>query len=175
MPLGTLEELHVWGSHANCYAYAVNCKTPVNGNIGGATPGKQAAFAGKTVPEGLVARVVADGAGSVLEVDGDPKKPPPDIGGQYLIALLAHSSGFHFIRRDSTTGRWSWKDGNSGSVKFNVLDMPDNKFIYIHDEHLNDLLVARRADFFPWAYANMNFVRYFRVANAGATVRGQGS
>jgi hypothetical protein len=175
MPMGVLEEIQAWGTHANCYAYALNCPNPVNGQNGGAWPGSQAAFAGHPAPGGatFAQKVVADGGGNVQQVAGTTLAPPADIGGHYIVALLAHPNGFHFIRRDSTTGRWSWKDGNGGSVKYNVLDVPRSMFIYINNGNLNDLLVGRPADFTPWAYSNMAFVAYFRVPNGGATVRGR--
>ena len=175
MPLGTQEQLQAWGTDANCYAYAVNCLNPVNGRNGGAVPGSQAAFAGHPAPGGatLAQKVVADGGGVVVQLAGTTVNAPADVPGHYVIAMLSHQAGFHFIRRDSYTGRWSWKDGNTGSVKFNVLDQPSSKYIYIHDAHLNDLLVARPADFFPWGYANMAFAAYFRVPNGGVMARGR--
>ena len=175
MPLGNLEELQAWGTDANCYAYAVNCPNPVNGRNGGANPGSQAAFAGHPAPGGatLAQKVVADGNHSVVQVAGTTLNPPAAIPGNYVIAMLSHQAGFHFIRRDSHTGRWSWKDGNTGSVKFNLLDMANQRYIYIRDENLNDLLVASPANFFPWVYSNMAFVAYFRVPTGGSTVRGR--
>jgi hypothetical protein len=171
--LGVLEEIQTWGTDANCYAYAMNCPAPVNGRNGGAWPGSQAAFAGRAPGATWATKVVADGGGSVVQLAGTSLAPPADIGGNYVVAMLAHPNGFHFIRRDPGTGRWSWKDGNMGSIKYNVLDVTRNMYVYINDGNLNDLLVARPADFNPWGYSNMALVSFFRVPTGGSTVRGR--
>jgi hypothetical protein len=176
MPImGAQEEIQVWGTHANCYAYAMNCTAPVNGSNGGAWVGSQATHLGNPPANGAswAQKVVADSGGLVAQVAGTPLTPPGDIPGHYIVAMLAHPGGFHFIRRDSHTGRWHWKDGNGGSVKFNVLDFPASRYVYINSSNLNDLLVARPADFNPWAYRNMAFQAYFRVPDGGSTVRGR--
>ena len=172
MPLGAQEEL-TWGSNANCYAYAMNCSNPTNGHLGGAVPGAQAAAAGHAAAAGatIVQQVVADGGGVVTVAAGTPLAPPADVVGSYVIAALTNAMGFHFIRRDSTTGRWSWKDGNGGTVKYNVLDTGHNMYVYINSGNLNDILVSRKAAFAPWAYASMTFQAFFRVPDGGRPVR----
>ena len=172
--LGVLEEIQTWGMSANCYAYAFKCPTPLNGNQGGAMPGAAGAAAGRAVAAGAtwIDKVLADGGGAVVQCNETPDNPPPVHPGTYIVALIGHVGGFHFLRRDDQgTGRWSWKDGNMGSVKYNVLDTATSQFVYINSTNLNDLLVTRRAGFNPWAYANMNFMAFFRVPNGGMNVR----
>ena len=188
-PMGALEELVGWGALANCYAYAFNRQNPLAcaGPCahGEAYPGHTAwpgwrlgaAAAGRPAPPGatpaqrLIAGVLIDsrpaagGMPQVTQVAGAPGHVPQVHAGCYLVALLCHANGFHFLRRDSFTGRWSWKDGNGGSVKLNALDTNHNRFLYITDNNLNDLIVGRPATFVPWAYAGMRFAAFFRVPN----------
>jgi len=172
MPLGTQEELP-WGNNANCYAYASDCQNPANGAMGGAVPGVQATANGVVVAAHHTneQRVLLDGGANITLAGNNPHAIPMVVAGHYLICLLEGAHGFHFIRRDSYTGRWSWKDGNGGTVKYNALHVPTNHFVYINDGNFVDLVVTNPNNYAPWAYANMNFVAFFQVANAGFLVR----
>lgn len=173
MPLGNLEEL-AWGNNANCYAYAGNCPNPARGNQGGAVPG--GATGNPVLPgvpnyaQALALGAVADG---FVQLAGAPAHPLPPRPGHYLVALIASLIGFHWLRRDSTTGRWSWKDGNGQTVKYSILDVGQDRFVYITNTNLDDLLTVNRAGYAPWAYANMVFVSFFEAPNAGVVVAGR--
>jgi hypothetical protein len=184
MPLGALEELENWGTNANCYAYAFNCLAPARGAIGGAVPGGligNPANGGPNHAQDCVARALADGNGAVVQAIGNPTNPPVSNANTYLVALIAHQTGFHWLRRDTLLDRWSWKDGNTGSVKYNILHIPQNRYVYIKSRNLvddlagnlADLLVVNRGDYGPWAYANMQFVSFFHVNNGGTAVAGR--
>lgn len=170
MPFGVLEELE-WGTDANCYAYAANCDAPARGNLGGAVPGGATGnpvLAGvANYAQALVAGAVADG---FVALDGAPAVPPATSPGHYLVALIASQMGFHWLRRDSFTGRWSWKDGNAQTVKYNILNVAEERFVYINNDNLDDLLIVNRAGYAPWAYANMAFVSFFEAPAPGGVV-----
>lgn len=170
MTLGISEEFN-WGVNANCYAYACDCANPAVG-----VPPRQArpGVAGGAAPLNngnvvqLTAGLVADGA---VAVAGNPGAIPAAPANHYLIAMLTSGVGFHFIRHDPVTDRWSWKDANHGSVKLNVMDIPGNRFVYVNSGNLNDILVTNRGNY-AWAYIGMNFQSFFAVPNAGLVVAG---
>jgi len=85
--------------------------------------------------------------------------------------MLTSATGFHFLRRDELTRRWSWKDANHGTVKLNVMDFAHDHYVYINDANLNDILVANRGNYI-WAYNQMNFQGFFAVVNGGFAVAG---
>lgn len=174
MPLGSLEQ-EPWGTMANCYAYAANCSNPARGANGGAVPG---GATGHAVLPGvanyaqlLVAAAVADG---FVQRAGAPAVPPAPAANRYLVALIANQNGFHWLRRDSVTDRWSWKDGNGDTVKYNILHVAQNRFVYIKNDNLDDLLIVNRAGYNPWPYSNMTFVSFFEAtAPNGVVVAGR--
>ena len=174
MAMGSQEELP-WGVSANCYAYACDCPQPNVGNPPGRTavPGIQANQ--PPVNNGnvaqLIAGVLADGGGQVHQCVGTPANIPVCPRGSYLIAMLTSGVGFHFIRRDELTNRWSWKDANLGTVKYNLLDMPNQRYVYVNDGNLNDLLVTNPNNYM-WMYNNMTFQAFFSVPNGGIVVGG---
>jgi hypothetical protein len=174
MPLGNQEQIADWGTHANCYAYAAGWDTPARGNIGGAVPG--GASGGPVLGgapgyhQALVAAAVNDG---LTAAAGAPANPPADLAGHYLVALIATATGFHWLRRDRLTRRWSWKNGNAGAVLFNVLHVAQDRYVYITDTNLDDLLTVNRNGYMPWTYSNTQFVSFFHVPNAGVTVAGR--
>jgi hypothetical protein len=173
MPLGAQED-YQWGANANCYAYACNCPNPVVGN-----PPRQArpgVAAGAPVQNNgnvqqLIAGVLADGGLLVQQLNGQPNALPQVPVNSYLVAMLTSAGGFHFMRRDETTGRWSWKDANHGSVKLNVLHFPSDRYVYINGGNLNDILVANPGQY-VWAYNQMTFQAFFAVVNGGFAVAG---
>ena len=173
MTLGTQEEYN-WGANANCYAYACGCANPaVGAPPRTARPGVAGGAA--VVNNGNVgqlnAGVLADGGLLVQQLAGNPAALPLVPANSYLVAMLTNAGGFHFMRRDETTRRWSWKDANHGSVKLNVLHFPSDHYVYINDANLNDILVANRGNY-VWAYNQMTFQGFFAVANAGFAVAG---
>jgi hypothetical protein len=174
MPIGTLQELP-WGTNANCDAYAANCSAPARGNLGGAVPGGATGhpvLAGApNYVQALVAGAVADG---FVQRAGAPAAPPAPAANHYLVALIASQMGFHWLRRDSVTDRWSWKDGNAQTVKYNILNVGRDLFVYIKNTNQDDLLTVNRAGYAPWAYSNMAFVSFFEApAPNGVVVAGR--
>jgi len=173
------EEL-VWGVNANCYAYAFNCPNPIGNAAAGAVPG---GATGNPVLPGpgplpaylaqLIAGVIADGAGQVIQVVAPIANPPGTPASTYLAALIYNAGGFHCLRRDSYTQRWSWKDGNAQTVKLNIMSVPNQQWVYINDQHpqynLNDLLTNHQ-QYAPWNYGGMFFGGFFQVPDAGIIV-----
>ena len=171
-PRGTSEVLDDWGTNANCYAYAVNHPTPLNA-VAGAVPGGASgspALLSETgdYPRQLVFAARADG---LISAEGSPGSPPDDIPGYYLTALIANNAGFHWLRREPSTRFWSWKDGNSGAVRLNVFNVREDRFVYIDDTNLAELLV-NGGNFAPWFYSQMHFVSFFRVPASGVAAAG---
>lgn len=173
MTMGAQEE-YDWGARANCYAFACNSQNPNVGNPARtARPGVQggagAADNGNVLQ--LTAGVLADGGPLVQVIAGNPAAIPNPPANSYLIAMLCSATGFHFIRRDEVTRRWSWKDANHGSVKLNVLHMPSDRYVYVNDGNLYDILVANRGSYM-WMYNQMTFQGFFAVVNNGFPVAG---
>lgn len=173
MTLGASEEYN-WGANANCYAFACNCANPAVGN-----PPRQArpgVISGVPPADNsnviqLTAGILADGGVHVQALAGNPLLIPNPPANSYLIAMLTNAGGFHFIRRDEHTKRWSWKDANHGTVKLNIMHFPNNQFVYVNDGNLNDILVANRGNY-VWAYNTMVFRSFFAVTNNGFPVAG---
>lgn len=174
MPLGAQEE-YQWGTHANCYAYACSCPNPQVGGVAARTsvPGTVggAIVANNGNAGQLIAGMLADGGVLVQQLGGNPAALPVVPANSYLVAMLTNAGGFHFLRRDELTRRWSWKDGNHGSVKLNTLHHPTNHYVYINDGNLNDILVANRGHYM-WGYDRMTFDCFFAVSNNGFLVGG---
>lgn len=169
-----------FGVNANCYAYAFNCANPIGNAVAGAVPG---GATGNPVGPGpgplnnyltqLIAGVIADGGGQVVQVAGQPANPPATPAGTYLAALMYNAGGFHWLRRDHYTRRWSWKDGNAQPVKYNIMSVANAQWVYINDQHpqhnLHGLLTGPHL-YAPWNYGGMAFGGFFRVPDAGIVV-----
>ena len=173
MTLGVQEEFN-WGANANCYSYAADCPNPVvSPTHGTAVPG--GASGQRPANNGNVAQlhagILADGGAAVAAIAGNPAAIPAPPANSYLIAMLTSATGFHFIRRDEYTKRWSWKDANHGSVKLNVMHFPSDRYVYVNDSNLNDILVANRGNY-VWAYNLMTFQGFYTVTNGGFAVAG---
>jgi hypothetical protein len=161
------------GPHANCYAYAANCLNPTNETGHDCRPGLVDPVAdSKQYASDLIIGALGDGC---LAVAGNYSidNPPPVSPGYYTIALLNSGAGFHFIRRDPITRQWSWKD-HGGTVKKSVMATPrlaggfmQKMWLFVTDDMLPDLMADR---YMPWAYANMQFRRFFEVPIAGIQV-----
>jgi hypothetical protein len=158
-----------WGERANCYAYALNYERPrmtsaVPQACPGAATGRRALHLGDPAAdtEALIEGVIADGQGAIQQVEGSPAHVPAPGPGEYLFALLTGPHGFHFLRRDSATGVWSWKDGNEESVKLKIFHLPSRKFVPVTDNLLEPLLATNKQDF-AWRYHGMTFKSFFSV------------
>ncbi|MFL6632563.1 MAG: hypothetical protein ACJ8HJ_09660 [Massilia sp.] len=173
MSLGSQEEYN-WGANANCYAFACNSAAPAVGHPPrtarpGVAGGQPVQNNGNVVQ--LVAGVLADGGHLVQRLGGDPSALPIVPANSYLVAMLTNAGGFHFMKRDELTRRWSWKDANHGSVKLNVMHFPTDHYVYVNDANLNDILVTHRGNY-VWAYNQMTFQTFFAVVNGGFPVAG---
>lgn len=173
MPIASIsEEIPGWGANANCYAYACDCKNPtIGGTRYTATPGAAggARVADNGDVDALTAGVLADGGVMVQQLAGTPAALPVVPANHCLVAMITSANGFHFLRRDEFTKRWSWKDGNAGSVKFNTYHTPSNRFIYINDGNIADILVDNRGHY-AWGYSGMTFRQFFAVHTTGFQV-----
>jgi len=173
MTMGAQEEYN-WGTNANCYAFACNSANPAVGN-----PPRQAVpgviGGAPTINNGnvgqLTAGVLADGGPLVQALAGNPLAIPNPPANTYLIAMLTSANGFHFIRCDEYTKRWSWKDANPGTVKLNVLHLPSDRYIYVNNSNLNNILVTNQNDYM-WPYNGFTFQSFFAVTNNGFAVAG---
>lgn len=166
----------IWGTNANCYAYAMNCCAPKSksGKSGGtAVPGQQAGkpanASGGTLEaykQALRQGVVDDGA--ELASDDVDQLPKPKSG-SYLIAGMAKSDGFHFVRRDPSSREWSWLDGNYSPVENQVYHLSEEKKIKVNEEIMIQLLKGSSSNLF-WKFKGMEFFGYFWVPNSGLPV-----
>ena len=171
MTIGNQED-YDWGALSNCYAYAAKCAQPAAG-VPGATA-RPGVLSGQPPDNngdvaGLVAGVLADGGINAQTLVGTPDNLPVVPANFYLVAMITKADGFHFMRRDEETKRWSWKDGNHGSVKLNVWHVPTDHYVYINDANLNDILVTHRGNYF-WLYSGMTFQQFFAFQNTGFNV-----
>lgn len=165
-----------WGTNANCYAYAMNCAAPKSktGKSGGtAVPGQQAgkpAYAsGGTLAaykKALKQGVVDDGAEFVGDTVADLPAPK---SGFYLIAGMAKSDGFHFVRRDPSSRKWSWLDGNHSPIENEVYHLSEKKSVQVNEVTMSQLLAGKSSNLF-WKFNGMEFFGYFWVPNSGLPV-----
>lgn len=172
----------MWGTGANCYAYACNCKVPANGVRGAAVPG---GYAGQAVfpllPNETQAaynkRLVA---GIFLDAQKNKVKhfklstdinTLPDAGSGYIIGMIAQPSGFHFYRRSRWNNLWTSKNGIGGEVEETIYSIPLQKTVKITDAVFIDALATN-----PGNYVDvppMGFVCYVGLGNIdGMTVAG---
>lgn len=171
----TCKEELPWGVNANCYAYACNDPNP---DVGippmQAGPGINSGCPPSCDAEvaGLIAGIIADSGGRASLLGGDPSNIPTPPENTYLVALLTNSVGFHFMKRDEVTQRWSWKDANHGTVKLNVMHIPTRQYVYVNNSNLNDMLVMHKNDY-GWMYAQMNFQAFLSIPNEGIVVAGR--
>jgi hypothetical protein len=172
----------MWGTNANCYAYACNCKTPANGVYGAAIPG---AFAGDRVTrkqnetdDDYYARLVGGIMLDAAKNDVDNCKVSwnilslPDAGAGYIIAMIAKKDGFHFFRRDRITKNWTSKDGNGGEVEGKIFSLVTQAYVTpITDAIFRDAIQTNPKNYMGWP--GMGFVAYVGLGNInGMTVAG---
>lgn len=167
-----------WGAHANCYAYAMNCSEPLNGDRGGAKPGCSQGLVVYPTPDpkayqkALIEGAQLDGA---IYIENCPLISPPEPKpGYYLVALLCNASGFHWLRRNEETLAWSWKDGNGGTVKETIYEAKQMTYVSITDKTDDCLsaLVNNKKTYVDWLYQTMRFAGFFRIPNSGCKVAG---
>lgn len=160
----------IWNRNHNCYAYAMKCRHPLGYGCN-ARPGK---FAGKPVSTGnFAAGVVDDGAAQnvlirIIRLRGIPTPVPSRFtDGTYLVALLANSVGYHFLRRNEASGLWSHKNGASSPAESWFVDFDTRGINQLTDEVVGKLLCQPKL-----LGCAMQFLAYLKVPNRGIQVAG---
>ncbi|MFX2611948.1 hypothetical protein [Enterobacter mori] len=160
----------IWNTNHNCYAYAMKCLQPL-GNGWNSRPGK---FAGQPVGTGdFAAGVVKDGAVQNLHIEiirfeGSPVPVPPQLtDGTYLVALLANSFGYHFLRRNEASGLWFHKNGASNPAGSWFTDFNTFKTHQLTDDLVGILL--QQPELLGCA---MRFQAYLKIPERGIRVAG---
>ena len=185
-----------WNGTPNCYAYAMKCRDVV-GNA--PTPG---AFAGsKVIPfdprwggeaavyhAELFGAIVADARAcdknvTVLRQVANNIYPTPDAPpvtqverGHYLAAMVVKRDGFHFMRRDSTSGLWSHKNGGGAAeveTSAGVVSPIAGRLVRhipITDAVAVDLLRCTTPGYL--GFSGFTFAGYLSVPEDGITVQG---
>ena len=175
----------IWSGNHNCYAYAMRCVNPEN--VGSSSrPGRywnahvppDRKWEGDAGAESLrfVEGVRLDGQAQGREIGVlrsglrcDPAPvPAPSGGDQYLVAMVAHPMGYHFMRRNDSTGLWSHKNGATSAVETYFYDWGSEQPLALTDRVVADLLANPER----MSCSGMVFTAYFRVPAAGITVRG---
>lgn len=177
-----------WNGTPNCYAYAMKCK-----NIVGQVPTPGAAAGNAIVQRpgvgvdqyvrDLLQAIVADGTAcgkqvQILQTLGSPAGPPVDQASSthYLAAMVVKSDGFHFMRRDSTTGLWSHKNGGAdaeverSAVLLATAGQLRVREVPITDAVAVELLECGEGKYL--AFSGFKFAGYVLVPHEGITVRG---
>jgi hypothetical protein len=106
-----------------------------------------------------------------------PSPDPIPVGrvnaGNYIAAMVVNSTGFHFLRRDSTTHLWSQKNGGQGNpVETCVAKLHNGRdrfLVPIKDDVAVELLKNRRVTYSDFAN-DFKFAGYVLVPSAGITV-----
>jgi hypothetical protein len=161
----------VWTNNHNCYAFAMKCSNPHGAGLH-SRPGKYADRPASR-RDGFVQGVVDDGLASggsvvnVLRQGGLPTPVPGRLAGSYLVALVASTYGYHFLRRDEVTGLWMHKNGAPSPVENCFYDNTTEQPVAITDAVVANLLLnpARMG-------CTMTFEAYFSVPTAGIQVAG---
>lgn len=166
-----------WGLLHNCYAYAMKCNNP-DGTGGHALPG---GAAGKCVRPSmapyhtnLIAGVIADGAAqgkTITSLQRGAHSPVPDTrGATYLVAMVAKHDGFHFLRRDEASGRWSHKNGPGSQPETYIYNNAVEKNQILTDDVIEDLFTNISTLQYISGINTMQFLCYFLVPLSGIWV-----
>jgi hypothetical protein len=106
-----------------------------------------------------------------------PSPDPIPVGavkrGTYIAAMVVNSTGFHFMRRDSTTQLWTHKNGGQGNaVETSVYKLRngiDRFQVPIEDDVAVEMLKNRRVKYANFAN-DFKFAGYLLVPSDGITV-----
>lgn len=158
----------LWGANHNCYAYSMKCKFP-QGMGQNSWAGKFANFKNDgDFPLGVVADGKAQGKAIVVLEQQLPGPVPPRLtDGNYLVAMVSNSMGYHFMRRRESTGLWSHKNGASSEVETYFYDMDLEQPLAITDDVVAKILADPKL-----IGCSMRFTRYFKVPGSGIQVKG---
>lgn len=174
----------------NCYAYSMKCKNPVVAEKGVVVPGAHAGEPRFSLQDemGYYAQLVdgikEDAIASNKQVECErgpfgnslpsPKNPPIDkVGGEkYIAAMVVRLDGFHFLRRDSTTGLWSHKNGGGNAeIETGVYDTQRGRYVKLTDAVVVPMLELGQTRYFS-GFNTFKFAAYLIVPHSGIRVAG---
>lgn len=168
-----------WDTNHNCYAYAMKCKHP-QGRGNNSRPGQIAGAPysganGMTWKQDMTAAIQADAVhdNKVITVlpQTNPTPCPDSLGdGRYLVALVGFQTGYHFMRRDEHTQRWSHKNGSAADVATIAYNIPRQRYLMIDNLVAVDM-IANPANWLD-VTRDMRFIAYLWVPNDGIDVAG---
>ncbi|MCB1917043.1 MAG: hypothetical protein KDG52_15170 [Rhodocyclaceae bacterium] len=175
------KDTEFFSNRANCYGYAAKCADPLNGEgggqarPGGATPQSNAAAYLAALQQGVLAdagtRARQIGQFSVAALSSD--QIPVPAAGWYLVAMLTHDTGFHFVRRQLSRFAgdpfWKWKQGNPGMVERNAFEPDAKRYVRVTNANFPKLIRGGMVTEAP-GYTGWQTVTFFEVHPAGFTV-----
>jgi hypothetical protein len=172
----------MWGTNANCYAYACNCKTPKIGIFGAALPG---GYAGDAVTKKQNQTSDEYYARLVFGIRQDAHKNGvkhvqvsrtvtqlPFEGSGYIIAMLVQPTGFHFLRRDRFKKTWTEKNGNEGEVEGKIYNNYSETSVEMTDAVVIETLRGLSNRYMSWnplkfyAYIGLGEIKGMTVSGA---------
>jgi hypothetical protein len=134
--------------------------------------------------EGIQADGNRDGHRVVVLTDLDqlrrgvyPSPDPLPVGrvtaDTYIAAMVVNATGFHFMRRDSRTHRWTHKNGGRGNpvetCVYKLRNGADRFLVPITDDVAVEMLKNRRVTYSNFAN-DFKFAGYLLVPSDGITV-----
>ena len=167
----------------NCYAYACKCTNPAGsgqalpGGYAGSPvqlKGESADDLAKRYIEGVKADMEKNNIEVKIHDQKTPHETPKPSDGNYLIAMVSKSDGFHFFRRD-TNGLWSWKDGDKGAITGQVTKINKvfkDKLCNVDDVVLQQMVTTTNAYYPSWGLP-WQFRAYIELPDGGMTVAGK--
>jgi len=168
-----------WDNNHNCYAYAMKCQHP-GGRGNNSRPGviAGAPYAGQNVANWktlLTNAVQADAVHGGVVINVLPQTTaspcPATLGAaRYLVAAIGFPAGYHFMRRDEHTMRWSHKNGAPADVANLAFQAYKSRYLPITDNVAVDMVTHPG----NWGdtTVGMSFVAYLSVPAAGIMVAG---
>ncbi|WP_320041718.1 hypothetical protein [uncultured Desulfobacter sp.] len=160
----------------NCYAYAMNCMLPVvqgnnswPGRFAG-EPAKTPARIGYDFADGVIADAKKQGKKVIALRRGGQPGPVPIVcpDGKYLVAMVSTPYGYHFLRRNESTGLWSHKNGAWNEVETYFYDRELEQPMPITNDVVLKLLKNPRL-----MECDMSFDSYLAVPPEGLMVTGK--
>ena len=172
-----------WNNNHNCYAYAMKCRNPT-GMGNNSRPGRyagngvgygDAAPNAATWKQDMVDQIRADAVANGVTIQATmPASPIPVpalvADGRYLAALIGFQMGYHFLRRDEGSRRWSHKNGSAADVETSAFHNIKGRCFVLDDQTVGEML-SRPADW-EGVTVQMQFIAYLSVPQDGIQVRG---
>lgn len=176
------KDQEVFSALANCYGYAVKCKTPINSHNGGQAVPAGEKYSGNldNYCQRLKQGILSDGGNKVSFLSEasvntlQTANIPTPRSGWYLIALLVKKDGFHFVRRQlkhlGGEPFWKWKQGNPGKVERNAYDFGTAKaWVRVTNANFPELIKGSLLTDVP-GYKGWDKVYFFEVDKSGFNV-----